>query len=377
MPVWLVASAVSATQILNGQPFAQQQRIDLPDQSDSFLVQVYLAVLFADGDQAVAITHCESCLGLDLTRDLEIWTFVQFETNGVHKLDKKFFYQDWLSLVPGEGVGVFESTGKACVSGFTYQLLEKNLRPLVPRGKRLKLEVVLPAGRMLADRTSNKAFGVVEGLSLIGTQAISQNSASPEQLENALESLKVKCNQANFKGEMIFVIGENGLDLAENLGLGLHSVVKTGNWLGPLIVAAAEEGVTKLLLFGYHGKLIKLAGGIFHTHNHLADARLEILIALAVYEGIPLDLIKTLAQSESIEGALLNLETCNIDIAKMLWNRIASVIEEKSIDYISKYGAWKMQIGAALFDRQRSLRWAGPIGIQHLASYGVKAEPKK
>ena len=42
-----------------------------------------------------------------------------------------------------------------------------------------------------------------------------------------------------------------------------------------------------MILFGYHGKLIKLAGGIFHTHNHLADARIEILVCLAVKEKVP------------------------------------------------------------------------------------------
>ena len=40
--------------------------------------------------------------------------------------------------------------------------------------------------------------------------------------------------------------------------------------------------VRDLLLLGYHGKLIKLAGGIFHTHHHLADGRLEVLVALGL-----------------------------------------------------------------------------------------------
>jgi len=30
-------------------------------------------------------------------------------------------------------------------------------------------------------------------------------------------------------------------------------------------VEAGIQGVKAILLFGYHGKLIKLAGGIFHT----------------------------------------------------------------------------------------------------------------
>ena len=94
----------------------------------------------------------------------------------------------------------------------------------------------------------------------------------------------------SFGGQLVFVIGENGLNLTKELGVPENVIVKTGNWIGPLLVAAAESGVQKLLLLGYHGKLVKLAGGIFHTHHHLADGRLEVLTALAVAEGFPFDL---------------------------------------------------------------------------------------
>ncbi|WP_171816381.1 hypothetical protein [cyanobacterium endosymbiont of Epithemia turgida] len=40
------------------------------------------------------------------------------------------------------------------------------------------------------------------------------------------------------------------------------------------LVTAGVQKLVSLVLFGYHGKLIKLAGGIFHTHHHLVDRRL-------------------------------------------------------------------------------------------------------
>ena len=42
----------------------------------------------------------------------------------------------------------------------------------------------------MAERTSNKSFGIVEGLSIIGTSAETFSSASPDQLENAKAQLK-------------------------------------------------------------------------------------------------------------------------------------------------------------------------------------------
>lgn len=183
-------------------------------------------------------------------------------------------------------MGVLQASGEACVSAYAEKLLECNLRPLVPPGRRLELQVVIPEGRRLAERTSNAAFGVVDGLALIGTQAEVQRSAGPDQLVQALAALRERAAAPAFCGDLVLVIGENGLDLAPRLGLPPDLLLKAGNWLGPLLVAAAEAGVRRLLLLGYQGKLIKLAGGIFHTHHHLADGRAEVLTALAALAGL-------------------------------------------------------------------------------------------
>ena len=37
-------------------------------------------------------------------------------------------------------------------------------------------------------------------------------------------------------------------------------------------------------------------------------------------------------------------------------------MEQRSQSYVARYGTWSMRIGAALFDRSRTLRWWGPEG---------------
>ena len=68
--------------------------------------------------------------------------------------------------------------------------------------------------------------------------------------------------RTRWRGDLVLVLGENGLDLAPQQGLP-RRCCWAGNWIGPLLVAAAELGVKRLLLFGYQGKLIKLAGASF------------------------------------------------------------------------------------------------------------------
>ncbi len=357
---------------MQGNDFCPVQTIQLPDAEEVIKVPISSAASLNTGKGAMAISHCDPGILLDLTRGLEIWVFVNLEeSDQMANTDSVLSSDSWLKIDGGFGVGKFESDGQICISEFAEKLLYLNLLSFRKHGKLLKLEIIFPAGRDLAQRTSNRAFGVVDGLALIGTQAEVQVSASPDQLQNAIRNLRDQCSRKNFAGNLTFVIGENGLDLALKAGFNAFPIIKTGNWLGPLLVAAAEEGVKQLVIVGYHGKLIKLAGGIFHTHNHLADSRLEILVALAVKEGISFELIKSLGQCVSIQDALLMLEQNDLTSAKKLWLRIAREVEERSQVYVNRYIASSMKIGVVLFDRERRLRWAGPLGLQNIHSLDV------
>jgi cobalt-precorrin-5B (C1)-methyltransferase len=134
-------------------------------------------------------------------------------------------------------------------------------------------------------------------------------------------------------------------------------------------VAAAEQGVRRLLLFGYQGKLIKLAGGIFHTHHHLADGRLEVLTALAAVQGLPLPQLQQLYAAASVEGALQELERQNAGAAAALQARLAAAVERRSAAYLARYGQEGMAVGAALFDRGRRLCARGPWGTALLQAW--------
>ena len=231
----------------------------------------------------------------------------------------------------------------------------------------MNLEIIFPNGEFLAERTSNKSFGIVDGLSIIGTSAETYSSASPDQLEEAKTKL-AKLIKNDFKGKVVFVIGENGLNLAKTCNVKLP-IIKVGNWIGPLIVDAAIKKVKTVILFGYHGKLIKLAGGIFHTHNHLADGRIEILVYLAVQEKLPLEIIVKLSHLKNLEDALLLLERFNKSIADKLFQNLSNTIEKRSFAYVNRYVKTDMEIAAIIFDRKRKIRWSGINGNNYISYF--------
>ncbi len=379
LPVWVAAAARSALGQLLGESFVAQPMLHLDPQGDpvadgaadqvaaaeqSLLspVPVEAAALLAPG-RALAMARCEAGEGLDLTRGLRVWVELSWLNPPPLPQD------DWLQLEAGEGAGVHAASGALCHSAFARRLLECNLRPHVPAGQGVRLRLTLPQGRALAERTSNAAFGVVDGLALIGTQAEVQRSAAPDQLAAVRAELERRAGRTGGCPDLVLVIGENGLDLAAQLGLSPALLLKAGNWLGPALVAAAEQGVRRLLLFGYQGKLIKLAGGIFHTHHHLADGRREVLTALAALQDIPAPQLAALHAAASVESALAELEQWDAAAAEGLRARVAAAVEERSAAYLARYGQQAMAVGAVLFDRQRRICARGPLGVQLLEAF--------
>jgi cobalt-precorrin-5B (C1)-methyltransferase len=359
LPVWVAAAARAALLQLRGEAFQPQQPLQLDPAAagDLTAVPVREAAPLGEG-RALAVARCEPGEGLDLTRGLAVWVEAAWRPLQPEQP------QLWLWIEAGEGAGVHADSGALCLSAYARALLETNLRPLVPPGRGLQLRLILPAGRRLAERTSNAAFGVVDGLALIGTQALVQRSAAPDQLAEARAALEQRVMAPGFGGDLVLVIGENGLELAPQLGLPPQLLLKTGNWIGPLLVAAAEQGVRRLLLFGYQGKLIKLAGGIFHTHHHLADGRAEVLTALAALEGLPAPQLQALHAAPTVEAALAELALQDPAAAEALRQRIAAAVEQRSGAYLARYGHEGVQVGAALFDRRRRLCALGPAGAR-------------
>ena len=349
LPIWVAATAKAAVKKLLDLPFENYEYIKISN-NDLKKIKVHSVARIKENDVALAITFANSGLGLDLTNNLEIWVTASF----VKFTNLQSVPKAKIDLVAGYGVGMYSNTKKICISDFAKKIIEINLLEIIPESYKLRLEIIFPKGKFLAERTSNKAFGIVEGLSIIGTTAETHISASPEQLKYAISEL----NQAvsdSATDSIAFVIGENGLDLAKKMKIPFP-IIKVGNWIGPLLVHAATQKVKKILFLGYYGKLIKLAGGIFHTHNHLADARIEILVYLAVKEKIPLKVINSFMYSQTIDDAIKVIEGFNIEVAKNLISEISNQVEIRSTEYIQKYISSDIKVGVVLFDRKRKIR---------------------
>ena len=115
------------------------------------------------------------------------------------------------------------------------------------------------------------------------------------------------------------------------------------------------QGVQQILLLGYHGKLIKLAGGIFHTHHFLADGRQEVLAAHAAAQGVPSEVVKRLLACETAEAGLSLLGDLGEGWVERTYRAIAETIDARTSVYVRAQSGRSVRVGCLLFDRRRQI----------------------
>lgn len=335
LPVFAIAAAKAAILALL-QKEANSVELNLLESGIGEVAIAQSASL--DEHTALAIVISDPGDNLDLTAGTPVWAWVKLEA----VIEAT---QPRLILEAGEGLGRTAS-GEPAIYQLARNLAEINLLPLLPSQTTARIRFILPEGRSLAKRTSNAAFGILEGLSLLGTSAISKPLSVEDKLEEFRVDLRAKAANSH---EIAFYIGANGYQVAQNLGFATSQLVQTANWVGAMLVEASLLGVTSITLIGYHGKLLKLAGGIFNTSSHLADARIDILVRAAIHENLPIDIIQAIERSPTAEAAHKLLVEYGGD--RQVFQYITDEITKRSIAYVQKYADLKVEIKTVLCDR--------------------------
>lgn len=208
----------------------------------------------------------------------------------------------------GEGIGhatkpgLSLSVGEPAINPGPRQLVYNSLLEAFGSPRPCRVRIDIPAGRELAKKTLNPVLGIEGGISIIGTTGVLRPMSEEAFKESLVPQIKV-ARAAGFDTQ-IFVPGKIGERIAASWGLPEAGMVQTSNFIGYMLEAAAEIGLKRILLFGHIGKLAKVAAGVFHTHNRVGDARLEVLAAYSGAMGMPGEGIERILGAVTTEEAL-------------------------------------------------------------------------
>ena len=211
----------------------------------------------------------------------------------------------------GQGIGhatkpgLSLAVGEPAINPGPRQLVYNSIKDIIG-DKACLVRVDIPAGTELATKTLNPVLGIEGGISVIGTTGVLR-PMSEEAFKNSLVPQIEVAKAAGFTTQ-IFVPGKIGERIATSWGLPTEAMVQTSNFIGFMLEVGADHGLERILLFGHIGKLAKVAAGVFHTHNRVGDARLEVLAAYSAAQGMPAEGVQRILQAVTTEEALPVIE---------------------------------------------------------------------
>lgn len=257
--------------------------------------------------------------------------------------------------------GLSVAVGEPSINPGPRQLIRQVIAELLGSDKQpLEVTISIPAGVELARQTLNPILGVEGGLSVIGTTGVLR-PMSEEGFKNSLVPQIDVALAAGFT-DLIFVPGKIGERIAASWQLPHEAMVQTSNFIGFMLEAAAKRGVKRILLFGHIGKLVKVAAGVFYTHNRIADARLETMAAYAAAAGLGSQGVQQLLASNTTEDALAVLSACNL--RQTVCRRLA----QQASCRVERYLFQKVQVGTVLVSLKGEL-----LGMDDMAAKMGKA----
>lgn len=248
-------------------------------------------------------------------------------TNGmtVYALVEKTDMPHEILIDGGEGIGrvtkpgLDQPVGKAAINSTPRRMITEEMRQVCEdygyRGG-LKVTISAPAGVELAKKTFNPRLGIVGGLSILGTTGIVEPMSDEAVVETIRTELSMRA--ASGKTVVLFTPGNYGADYIKNeLHIVPEAAVTTSNFIGDAFSLAAEFGFKGALLVGHIGKLIKVAGGMFHTHSRFGDCRMEIFASHAGMCGASADVVQRIMDSATTDDMLAILEKAGLRQAVM------------------------------------------------------------
>ena len=192
---------------------------------------------------------------------------------------------DGILLIGGIGIGHITKPGLACSIGepAINPMPRQMIKEVVLDEKNkwgyegfVLVEISIPDGVFLGEKTFNPKLGIVGGISVLGTTGI----VEPMSEQALVDTIKVEMSVCKATGSDLVVItpGNYGKDfLKSNTKVSESITVKCSNFIGDAFKFADEYGFRKVIFSGHLGKLVKVAGGVMNTHSKYGDGRMKIM----------------------------------------------------------------------------------------------------
>lgn len=253
-----------------------------------------------------------------------------------------------IRITGGEGVGKVTRRGLkippggAAINPGPLQMITQAAKASL-NGRGAEITIQVPDGETIAQKTLNPKLGIVGGISILGTTGIVRPMSEEALRESLALTLSILCSSGTTA--CAFVFGNYGTAFAENvLCIPKDKIICTSNFIGFMLDTAVQHGMERLLIVGHIGKMVKLSAGVFHTHNRIADARMETLACYCALCGAPQPLIR------QVYGCKTTQEANEVICAAGLQRSVFQLVGESCLRRCRERTGGKLEIACVLFE---------------------------
>ena len=278
----------------------------------------------------------------DVTHGLEIYSKVSLRN------DSK------INIFGGTGVGKVTkkglpiAPGNSAINPVPLKMIRETVEEMLPEGFGADVEIFVPKGEETAKKTLNAKLGIIGGISILGTTGIVKPMSEESWKASLAIELKMALENAG-NGEAIFLFGNRGKQyLSDNFDDNTSQAIVISNFVGYMFDRACEFEAKKIYFIGELGKFVKVAGGIFHTHSRVSDAKMEILTANALLVGESTENMKKIMASNTTEEATKYIEKTEV------YSLLAEKAKQKCEEYCRRNG-WEMEVETLIISAEKEV----------------------
>lgn len=246
-------------------------------------------------------------------------------------------------LSGGKGVGTITmrglglEVGGPAINPVPRKNIQDNIREVacaLLHNHGLKVIISVPDGEKMAKKTLNDRLGIINGISILGTTGIVHPYSTAAFRASVVQGVEVAARQ-----QLDTVVLTTGgrtekFTLRELPKLEPACFVQMGDFLGPALDTAKDNGIARIIIGGMVGKITKMAQGEIITHARRNPVNTQLLADIALTVGANPKVCQAISDGETARFAGECMEELGLSDAfyRELSKRVVNTLKKRYPD---------------------------------------------
>jgi cobalt-precorrin-5B (C1)-methyltransferase len=265
-----------------------------------------------------------------------------------------------VEILGGEGVGQVTKPGlevppgEPAINSGPRKMIENSVKHVLKRNMRnhaVRVEIFVPDGERLAQKTLNGRLGIIGGISILGTTGVVRPMSHEAYRATIFSALSVA--RASGVKELVLSTGRRSERCAQNVysDISPEGFIQIGDFFSESLKMVVEFGFNRVFMAVFFGKALKMAQGAECTHAAKTRLSLQSLAAWGIEDGCGKEFAKKLAAANTAREAF--------EYILKHFPRLLSGVGQRLIRSAMMHSEYQLDVDAIIFDYQEKVAWDG------------------